>query len=168
MLKIRRPLGRLIFNMGIATPGKTVFLIETAPWCPEFLNIYTHPMNTKWYLVLFVPALMYIWSKHMNTITADGPSIRGSWASAAVLLAQFSQNFLTTAPYVLTHKQLEMHGCMLRTVATDTLVLKHHAIGAHNADLIFTLLDQFHTGMLHILWTSLEKKMTFKKNYQVI
>ena len=32
MLKIRRPLGRLIFNMGIATPGKTVFLIETAPW----------------------------------------------------------------------------------------------------------------------------------------
>ena len=33
MLKIRRPLGRLIFNMEIAIPGKTVFLIETAPWC---------------------------------------------------------------------------------------------------------------------------------------
>ena len=32
MLKIRRPLGRLIFNMGITIPGKTVFLIETAPW----------------------------------------------------------------------------------------------------------------------------------------
>ena len=31
MLKIRRPLGRLIFNMGIAIPGKTVFLIEKAP-----------------------------------------------------------------------------------------------------------------------------------------
>ena len=31
MLKIRRPLGRLIFNMGIAIPGKTVCLIETAP-----------------------------------------------------------------------------------------------------------------------------------------
>ena len=31
MLKIRRHLGRLIFNMGIAIPGKTVFLIETAP-----------------------------------------------------------------------------------------------------------------------------------------
>ena len=31
MLKIRRPLGRLIFNMGIAIPGKTVFLNETAP-----------------------------------------------------------------------------------------------------------------------------------------
>ena len=32
MLKIRRPLGRLIFNTGIAIPGKTVFLIETPPW----------------------------------------------------------------------------------------------------------------------------------------
>ena len=31
MLKIRRPLGRLIFNMGITIPGKTIFLIETAP-----------------------------------------------------------------------------------------------------------------------------------------
>ena len=33
MLKIRRPLGRLFFNMGIAIPVKTIFLIETAPWC---------------------------------------------------------------------------------------------------------------------------------------
>ena len=31
MLKIRRPLGRLIFNMGIAIPDKTIFLIEMAP-----------------------------------------------------------------------------------------------------------------------------------------
>ena len=37
MLKIRRPLGRLIFNMGIAIPGKTVFLIETAPRIQEFV-----------------------------------------------------------------------------------------------------------------------------------
>ena len=37
MLKIRRPLGRLIFNMGIAIPGKTVFLIETAPWCWNYV-----------------------------------------------------------------------------------------------------------------------------------
>ena len=38
MLKIRRPLGRLIFNMGIAIPGKTVFLIETAPWLQQNAN----------------------------------------------------------------------------------------------------------------------------------
>ena len=41
MLKIRRPLGRLIFNMGIAIPGKTVFLIETAPWW-VFQSTYEH------------------------------------------------------------------------------------------------------------------------------
>ena len=37
MLKIRRPLGRLIFNMGIAIPGKTVFVTETAPRIHEFV-----------------------------------------------------------------------------------------------------------------------------------
>ena len=39
MLKIRRPLGRLIFNMGIAIPGKTVFLIETAPSSPKWSTV---------------------------------------------------------------------------------------------------------------------------------
>ena len=39
MLKIRRPLGRLIFNMGIAIPGKIVFLIETAPCFIGFQSI---------------------------------------------------------------------------------------------------------------------------------
>ena len=43
MLKIRRPLGRLIFNMGIAIPGKTVFLIETAPWGSTSIR---HQSNT--------------------------------------------------------------------------------------------------------------------------
>ena len=50
MLKIRRPLGRLIFNMGIAIPGKTVFLIETAPrllhW--HWGNHLILPVNQPW------------------------------------------------------------------------------------------------------------------------
>ena len=40
MLKIRRPLGRLIFNMGIAIPSKTVFLIETAPWLSYWFRLH--------------------------------------------------------------------------------------------------------------------------------
>ena len=32
MLKIRRPNGRLIFNMGIPIPGKDGLYIETGPW----------------------------------------------------------------------------------------------------------------------------------------
>ena len=45
MLKIRRPLGRLIFNMGIAIPGKTVFHIETAPWGLFYVHILAGPIN---------------------------------------------------------------------------------------------------------------------------
>ena len=47
MLKIRRPLGRLIFNMGIAIPGKTVFLIETAP-----RSISLHALHTSDFQVI--------------------------------------------------------------------------------------------------------------------
>ena len=42
MLKIRRPVGRLIFDMGITIPSKTVFLIETAPRCPTLFSSYYH------------------------------------------------------------------------------------------------------------------------------
>ena len=47
MLKIRRPTGRLIFNMGIPIPGKTVFLIETGPWSLQQrkTNWYYHCMH---------------------------------------------------------------------------------------------------------------------------
>ena len=33
-----------------------------------------------------------------------------------------------------THKQLEMHGCILSAMATGVLVLKHQAISDRNAD----------------------------------
>ena len=52
MLKIRRPLGRLIFNMGIAIPGKTVFLIETAP-CFQFFII----VKATFYVLQVVKAI---------------------------------------------------------------------------------------------------------------
>ena len=47
MLKIRRPLGRLIFNMGIAIPGKTVFLIETAPWAVPLITTVTESFHNS-------------------------------------------------------------------------------------------------------------------------
>ena len=79
MLKIRRPLGRLIFNMGIAIPGKTVFLIETAPrslldnkpalvkvmaWCQTGDKPLPEPMLTQItdsYASLRGDELMLIW-----------------------------------------------------------------------------------------------------------
>ena len=46
--------------------------------------------------------------------------------------------------YELTPKRRETHGCVVSTVATDALVLKHQAISIHNADQTFIVLDQFH------------------------
>ena len=48
------------------------------------------------------------------------------------------------------HKQLEMHGFLLSTVATDVLLLKHQAINIHCADQLFIVLDQFHTEILKL------------------
>ena len=45
-----------------------------------------------------------------------------------VLINAFIQRFF------LTHKQLEMHRYIIRTIATDGLVLKHQAISIHSAD----------------------------------
>ena len=42
-------------------------------------------------------------------------------------------------PIYLTHKQLEMPGCVFSNVATD----------AHSADEIFVVSDQFQTEILH-------------------
>ena len=60
MLKIRRPLGRLIFNMGIAIPGKTVFLIETAPRCSFFL------------FVSKLASFFFIWGGGGGVTSSDG------------------------------------------------------------------------------------------------
>ena len=41
---------------------------------------------------------------------------------------------LFTLLFCFTHKHLEMHECILSTVATDVLVLKHQAIRIHSTD----------------------------------
>ena len=53
MLKIRRPLGRLIFNMGIATPGKTV-LLRQPPGSFQTLTLNEGQTMVKLVTKLFV------------------------------------------------------------------------------------------------------------------
>ena len=65
----------------------------------------------------------------------------------------------------LTLKHRETHGCVVSTVATDALVLKHQAISIHNADYTFIVLDQFQTNILHFWCTRLENKITFWKKW---
>ena len=56
----------------------------------------------------------------------------GSISMYSLLLIVFIYSNIT----VLTIKQLEMHGCVFSTVATDALFLKHHALSIPSADQI--------------------------------
>ena len=69
MLKIRRPLGRLIFNMGIAIPGKTVFLIETAPSkvIMETVNVIMETVKVIMETVKVIKVIMKIVKVIMET-----------------------------------------------------------------------------------------------------
>ena len=44
----------------------------------------------------------------------------------------------------LTLKHRETNGCVVSTMATDALVLKHQVISIHNADCTFIVLEQFY------------------------
>ena len=83
--------------------------------------------------------------------------------SAALALPKFSINILSKAPEELTDKQLEMHGCVISTEATDVLVRKHQVISIHSADLIFIILPNIHTRLLHLLRTIRETEIIFWK-----
>ena len=47
----------------------------------------------------------------------------------------------------LNRKWLGTYGCVLSTVATDTLVPRHQAISIHSANQIYIAVDQFQTGI---------------------
>ena len=57
----------------------------------------------------------------------------------------------------LTHKHLEMHGCIISTV------LKHQAISIHSADFVFIMLTNIDKKKIHLQWTTQETKITFEK-----
>ena len=72
-----------------------------------------------------IPATVQHWETHVqsdyNKTSVDATSSLGlnqSWRGISVL----------------TLKHRETHGCVVSTVATDALVLKHQAISTHNAD----------------------------------
>ena len=58
-----------------------------------------------------------------------------------------------------------MHGCVISTVATDVLVLKHQAISIHNADKISVVVDQLHTHIFLFQWKTPETKIIFWKKW---
>ena len=61
----------------------------------------------------------------------------------------------------VTHTHLETHGCVLRTVATDALVLKHQGISSHSSDHCLPVSDK----SIYSEWTILENKIKLLKKY---
>ena len=121
MLKIRRPLGRLIFNMGIAIPGKTVFLIETAPWClsgairegPDVFAIYVfitgaalhdsfmrHKAKMSSLNGMFYLQLMYLWEESNDSFLAI------KW-NTSILIAFMHGRWHTLPPCFLQNKKID-------------------------------------------------------------
>ena len=91
MLKIRRSLGRLIFNMGIAIPGKTVFLIETAPQGASSLYSLGFVLPRSPSTVGFITVLTWIHPAqipeysglhHCTHLDSSCPDPRVQWASS--------------------------------------------------------------------------------------
>ena len=66
---------------------------------------------------------------------------------------------------LLTFKQLESHGCIISTVATNALVLKHQGISTHSTDSVFIVLNQFHAKRLTLQCTILETKIVFWRKW---
>ena len=75
------------------------------------------------------------------------------------------KHLLINSYHTLTLKHRETHGCVVSTVATDALVLKHQAISIHNTDQAFIVLDQFHIKIPHLRWTISRNKITFLKKW---
>ena len=67
----------------------------------------------------------------------------------------------------LTHKQLQIHGFVLSTVATDALVLKHQAISIHSSKWIFLLLDSSNKKY-YIYMKKTENKIILEKKNIVV
>ena len=51
-----------------------------------------------------------------------------------ILIFRLQKVAILSRPWSVNHKQLETRGWVLRTIATDALVLKYQAIGIHSAE----------------------------------
>ena len=57
-----------------------------------------------------------------------------------------------------------MHECILNTVVTVALVLKHQTINIHGGDQISIVWNQFQTKVFYLQWTAYETKVEWKNN----
>ena len=78
-----------------------------------------------------------MWEHKGDTVVFQMTGDTDGWVALAFsedkLMVGIDREPLNRYRKPLTHKQLEMHGCVLSTVATDALALKHQVISTHGA-----------------------------------
>ena len=140
MLKIRRPLGRLIFNMGIAIPGKTVFLIETAPrtlvthmpMCFLSQIIVIATVLSKWIRIRF---LLFIITR-VSEVIMFSPCVFVCLFVTLCLYHDVCPDNLTMKDCCHTNNILQVHfwGClvvqvMFHALMTSSMTSPGHKVG---------------------------------------
>ena len=124
MLKIRRPLGRLIFNMGIAIPGTTVFLIETAPSLVILSDRYWS-MVLEWRL---------IFTRCINSTFKDKPPSRlgiplGHLVSFCIMaLDGYRSVFITYTPFEINDNNIDFWWALEFQFSKTRSLIENHII----------------------------------------
>ena len=86
-----------------------------------------------------------------------------------MFITEVSKVHTHTDLYLFIHEAIRTYAlCVLSSVATDALFLKHQATSNRNAGEIFIVLEQFDTKILHLLCTISENEITLWKNYSVV
>ena len=96
---------------------KTDFCLSWKNWD----NISSFYQYLLWFCRWYIWCIMYCWLEHGVMWCGDSLTVE-YWKIFVFVFWSFTQSW---ADLGLTHKHLEIDGCVLSTVATDALVLKH-------------------------------------------
>ena len=101
-------------------------------------------------------------NRSMYGFQLQGPSLFGNCGKQ---IYTFMIAKMNTACQGLTHKYLELYGCILSTMATDALVLKHQAISINSASLkIYYMEPVPHKKKVHVHVQYCKIKLDIEKN----
>ena len=98
--------------------GDKLTLVMVMAWCRRTTSHY----------------LSQCWPRSMLAYGITWPQCLHDWWRACLYGCCETRKFARELNSYLTLKHRETHGCVVSTVATDALVLKHQAISIHNAD----------------------------------
>ena len=114
------------------------YYLHNSPWQVERTTYLDHPAVT-WGRKTTGKAIINSISLHMfsmveiNIVINSGNLLIHPWPSELTKGDLIQHGLSNAINHRLTHKQLEMHGCIISTVTPAGMVQKHQAISIHSA-----------------------------------